>query len=80
MSIKDLIWLTHGMELKGAIDAIADNEWDSDGQFMDLVDIETSALHAAILVDETFSEYSDEQIQSAIMEAVNEYIVVDYYK
>ena len=78
MDIKELIWLTHGMELKGTIDAIAGSEWTSNEEFMDLVDIETSALHTALLVDNSFSEYSNEQIQSAIMESVTEYIEVDY--
>lgn len=80
MDIKELLWLTHGMELKDAIDSIADSEWNSYGQFYDIVDIFTSTLHSAILVDDTFNGYSDEAIQQAIYDAICDYIEVDYFK
>lgn len=80
MDIKELLWLTHGMELKDAIDAIADSEWDSYEQFYDIVDISTSTLHSAILTDDTFNEYSDEAIQQAIYDAICDYIEVDCFK
>lgn len=68
------------MELKSIIDALEGSEWSSLEAFMDLVDIESSTLMASLYTDNTFSEYNDGQIQSAVMEAIEEYIDVDYFK
>lgn len=66
--------MAHGMEMKDAIEAISMSEWNSEETFHDIVDIETSALIASIMVDDTFNEYSDEDIQAAIVEIVADYI------
>lgn len=80
MDIKELIWLTHGMELKNTIDAIADSEWSNNEEFQDIVDIETSTLMTALYVDDAFNEYDESEIQSAVIEIIENYINVDYYK
>lgn len=80
MEIKELIWLTHGMELKNTIDAIADSEWSNNEEFQDIVDIETSTLMTALYVDDAFNEYDEAQIQTAVLDIIREYINVDYYK
>lgn len=80
MEIKELIWLTHGMELKNTIDAIADSEWSNNEEFQDIVDIETSTLMTALYVDDAFNEYDVAQIQAAVLDIIGEYINVDYYK
>lgn len=80
MEIKELIWLTHGMELKNTIDAIADSEWSNNEEFQDIVDIETSTLMTALHVDDAFDEYDESEIQSAVIEIIENYINVDYYK
>lgn len=80
MDIKELIWLTHGMELKNTIDAIADSEWSNNEEFQDIVDIETSTLMTALYVDDAFNEYDESEIQSAVIEIIEDYINVDYYK
>lgn len=80
MEIKELIWLTHGMELKNTIDAIADSEWSNNEEFQDIVDIETSTLMTALYVDDAFNEYDEAQIQTAVLEIIEDYINVDYYK
>lgn len=80
MEIKELIWLTHGMELKNTIDAIADSEWSNNEEFQDIVDIETSTLMTALYVDDAFNEYDESEIQSAVIEIIENYINVDYYK
>lgn len=80
MDIKELIWLTHGMELKNTIDAIADSEWSNNEEFQDIVDIETSTLMTALYVDDAFNEYDEAQIQTAVLEIIEDYINVDYYK
>lgn len=80
MEIKELIWLTHGMELKNTIDAIADSEWSNNEEFQDIVDIETSTLMTALYVDDAFNEYDESEIQSAVIEIIEDYINVDYYK
>lgn len=80
MEIKELIWLTHGMELKNTIDAIADSEWSNNEEFQDIVNIETSTLMTALYVDDAFNEYDEAQIQAAVLEIIEDYINVDYYK
>lgn len=80
MEIKELIWLTHGMELKNTIDAITDSEWSNNEEFQDIVDIETSTLMTALYVDDAFNEYDEAQIQTAVLEIIEDYINVDYYK
>lgn len=80
MDIKELIWLTHGMELKNTIDAIADSEWSNNEEFQDIVDIETSTLMTALYVDDAFNEYDESEIQSAVIEIIENYINVDNYK
>lgn len=80
MEIKELIGLTHGMELKNTIDAIADSEWSNNEEFQDIVDIETSTLMTALYVDDAFNEYDESEIQSAVIEIIEDYINVDYYK
>lgn len=80
MDIKELIWLTHGMEIQNILQAINNAEWSSREDFMDIVDIETSTLMAAIYVDDTFSEYDEGQIQSAVLEIIEDYVNVNYYK
>lgn len=80
MEIKELIWLAHGMEIQNVIQSIADNEWSSREDFMDIVDIETSTLMTSIYVDDVFSEYDEGQIQAAVLEIIEDYINVDYHK
>lgn len=80
MDIKELIWLTHGMELKNTIDAIADSEWSNNEEFQDIVDIETSTLMTALYVDDAFNKYDESEIQSAVIEIIENYINVDNYK
>ena len=80
MDITEIIWLTHGMELKKTIDAIADSEWSNNEEFQDIVDIETSTLMTALYVDDAFNEYDEAQIQAAVLGIIREYINVDYYK
>lgn len=80
MRLKELIWLAHGMEMMNVIRALQNAEWSSQEQFMDIVDIETSALYAAILVDNAFAEYSDDEIQQSVMEIIYEYINDKYYE
>lgn len=80
MEIKELIWLTHGMEMSDAIQALEYAEWSSEDDFMDIVDIETSTLMTALYVDDAFNEYDEAQIQTAVLDIIREYINVDYYK
>ena len=80
MEIKELIWLTHGMEMMSAIQSIEQDEWSCNEDFMDIVDIETSTLMASIYADDAFNEYDEAQIQSAVLDIIREYINVDYYK
>lgn len=80
MEIKELIWLAHGMELKNTIDAIANSEWSNNEEFQDIVDIETSTLMTALYVDDAFNEYDESEIQSAVIEIIENYINEDYYK
>lgn len=79
MDIKELIWLTHGMELENTIDEIADSEWSNNEEFQDIVDVETSTLMTALYVDDAFNEYDEAQIQTAVLEIIEDYINVDYY-
>ena len=80
MDIKELIWLTHGMEMSDAIQALEYAEWSSEDDFMDIVDIETSTLMTVLYVDDAFNEYDEAQIQAAVLEIIEDYINVDYYK
>ena len=80
MEIKELIWLTHGMEMMSALQSIEQAEWSSKDDFMYIVDIETSTLMASIYADDAFNEYDEAQIQSAVLDIIMEYIDVDYYK
>lgn len=80
MDIKELIWLAHGMEMMSAIQSIEQDEWSCNEDFMDIVDIETSTLMTALYVDDAFNEYDESEIQSAVIEIIENYINVDYYK
>lgn len=80
MEIKELIWLTHGMEMMSALQSIEQDEWSCNEDFMDIVDIETSTLMTALYVDDAFNEYDEAQIQAAVLEIIEDYINVDYYK
>ena len=80
MEIKELIWLTHGMEMMSALQSIEQDEWSCNEDFMDIVDIETSTLMTALYVDDAFNEYDESEIQSAVIEIIEDYINVDYYK
>ena len=80
MDIKELIWLTHGMEMQNVIQSLEYAEWSSKDDFMDIVDIETSTLMTALYVDDAFDEYDESEIQSAVIEIIENYINVDYYK
>lgn len=80
MDLKELIWLTHGVELQNVLQSLEAGEWSSRDEFEELVDFEASTLMAAIYVDDTFSEYSEEQIQSAVLETIEDHINVNYYK
>lgn len=80
MKIEELIWLTHGMEMQNVIQSISDSEWSSVDDFMDIVDIETSTLLTSLYVDDTFNEYDEAQIQTAVLEIIEEYINMDYSK
>lgn len=77
MDIKELIWLAHGMEMSDAIQALEYAEWSSEDDFMDIVDIETSTLMTALYVDDAFNEYDESEIQSAVIEIIENYINVD---
>lgn len=80
MEIKELIWLTHGMEMMSALQSIEQDEWSCNEDFMDIVDIETSTLMTALYADDAFNEYDEAQIQTAVLDIIREYIDVDYYK
>lgn len=80
MDIKELIWLTHGMEMMSAIQSIEQAEWSCNEDFMYIVDIETSTLMTALYVDDAFNEYDEAQIQAAVLEIIDDYIDVEYYK
>ena len=80
MEIKELIWLTHGMEMMSALQSIEQDEWSCNEDFMDIVDIETSTLMTALYADDAFNEYDEAQIQTAVLDIIREYINVDYYK
>lgn len=80
METKELIWLAHGMEMMSAIQSIEQDEWSCNEDFMDIVDIETSALMTALYVDDAFNEYDESEIQSAVIEIIEDYIDVEYYK
>lgn len=62
--IISLIWLTHPTALNDAISAVEDG-----------TDIDEAAaeLVTALYTDDTFNEYSDDELQAAIAEAINEY-------
>ena len=79
MDIKELIWLTHGMEMQNVIQSLEYAEWSSKDDFMDIVDIETSTLMTALYVDDAFNEYDEAQIQAAVLDIIREHINVDYY-
>ena len=80
MEIKELIWLTHGMEMMSELQSIEQDEWSCNEDFMDIVDIETSTLMTALYADDAFNEYDEAQIQTAVLDIIREYINVDYYK
>ncbi len=80
MDIKELIWLTHGMEMQNVIQSLEYAEWSSKDDFMDIVDIETSTLMTALYVDDAFNEYDESEIQSAVIEIIENYINVDCHK
>ena len=79
MEIKELIWLTHGMEMMSALQSIEQDEWSCNEDFMDIVDIETSTLMTALYADDAFNEYDEAQIQTAVLDIIREHINVDYY-
>lgn len=80
MNLKELIWLTHGTELQNVIQSIEAGEWSSRDEFEELVDFEASVLMVAIYVDDTFNGYDEKQIQSAILEIVEDHTNIDCYK
>ena len=64
--IISLIWLTHPTALNDAITAAQEGTPEE-------AEDEFSYLFAALLVDDTFSAYSQEELQAAIEEAITEY-------
>lgn len=64
--IISLIWLTHPTALNDAITA-AREESPEDAE------AELSTLLTALLVDDTFNEYTENELQAAIAEAISEY-------
>ena len=80
MDLKELIWLTHGVELQNALQSLGAGEWSSRDEFEELVDFETSVLMTAIYAEDTFNEYDEKQIQSAILEIVEDHTNIDCYK
>lgn len=63
-TIINLIWLTHPTALKDAITAYQDGA--NIGEAVEEV-------IAALYTDDTFNEYSEAELQSAISEAIAEY-------
>lgn len=63
--IINLIWLTHPQQMDYVMKATEEHDQDS-------LDAELSTLMAALYVDDTFNEYSEEQLQQAVNEAINE--------
>lgn len=64
--IISLIWLTHPTALNDVITAAREENPDD-------ADAELSTLLAALMVDDTFNDYTEEQLAAAIAEAINEY-------
>ena len=64
--IISLIWLTHPTALNDAITAAREESPED-------ADAELSTLLAALMVDDTFNDYTEEQLAAAIAEAINEY-------
>lgn len=64
--IISLMWLTHPTALNDAITAAREENPDD-------ADAELSTLLAALMVDDTFNDYTEEQLAAAIAEAINEY-------
>lgn len=62
--------MTHGNELNQAIRDVLDAEWNEIEEFDEIVDNAVGVLMAAIYVDDTFSEYSDEEIQSDVYDEI----------
>ena len=64
--LTNLIWLTHPTALNDAITAAQDGTpEDAENEF--------SFLFSLLLGDDTFNEYTAEELQAAIEEAVTEY-------
>lgn len=80
MDLKELIWLTHGAELQNVLQSLEAGEWSSRDEFEELVDFEASVLMIAIYADDTFNGYDEEEIQSAVLETIEDHLNVNYYK
>lgn len=64
MDLVNLIRLTHGAGLNSVIEASYESE--------ESAEYEASMLMAALYVDDTFNEYTEAELQTAIAEAINE--------
>ena len=60
----NLIWSIHGTGINSVLTAV---------ECGDNPEYEISALLAALLADDTFSEYTDKELSAAISEIINEY-------
>jgi len=80
MDLKELIWLTHGVELQNVLQSLEAGEWSSRDEFEELVDFEASVLMIAIYADDTFNGYDEEEIRSAVLETIEDHLNVNYYK
>lgn len=74
MDLINLIRLTHGSELNQAMNDIENSEPQDSTEFIEICEIATSALISALLVDDTFNEYSEKEIAAAVNEAICEYV------
>ena len=72
MDLRELIYLTHGRELNQAIQDVKNAEWKEMGEFDDIVDIASSSLITAILVDDAFNEYDEGDIQREVVDIICE--------
>lgn len=63
--IISLIWMTHPTALNDAIRASQESPEDAEAAL--------GTLFTALLVDDTFNEYTEAELQAAIAEAIAEY-------
>lgn len=61
--LKNLIWLTHPTAMSDAISAVKDGQ-----------DIDEAALEVvtALYTDDTFNEYSENELQTAVAEVISD--------